>query len=322
MKLISKISFALILAPLCHLSVIEPSLAQGAYDSAAFNKSKTSLKVLRVTPHGEDVPANNRQIVFKFNQPVVPLGDMKRSQEEIPIEITPKVDCQWLWLDTSSLSCQLTRENQLIQSSKYSIIVKSGITTVDGVGMQSEHRHTFITQRPKLEYMSLFNWLNERRPVASLTFNQAVKKSSVEAYVQFKSIDGQVIPVIAERAANPLTDSHYRQANSDSEFIHLKSMPLGNTEETKAAALKLAKSERGGAHDEARMVWNIAPAVDLPPNTNIDMSILAGLSSIVGSQTGVENTNVHRFKSLPAAEFLGVNCKIAGANNRSTIEPI
>ena len=47
-------------------------LAWAGFDSATFNKQK-SLKILRITPSGVDVPTG-RQIVFTFNQPVVALG--------------------------------------------------------------------------------------------------------------------------------------------------------------------------------------------------------------------------------------------------------
>jgi len=304
-----------------YLGVSQAALSQGAYDSATFNTNKAELKVLRITPDGEDVPATNGQIVFKFNQPVVPLGDMRRTSENIPIEINPSVNCQWLWLDTSSLSCQLTRENQLKRASKYDIVVRPGITTVDGAKMKDTFLHSFITQRPRLETSALLNWLDEGKPVASLSFNQAVTKSSIEKYVKFKSSNGQVISVVAERDTNPLTDGHYRQANSDSEFIQLKHIPLWGTEKSKAAALKLAQTERGGAHDEARAVWNITPAENLPINADIDINISPGILSIFGDQVGLRNLRAHRFKSLPKLEFLGITCNSLGTYNRLYIEP-
>ena len=47
---------------------------------ATFSTAQTKrepLKLLRVTPAGEDVPLS-AQIVFEFNRPVVPLGRMER----------------------------------------------------------------------------------------------------------------------------------------------------------------------------------------------------------------------------------------------------
>jgi len=37
-----------------YLGVSQAALSQGAYDSATFNTNKAELKVLRITPDGED----------------------------------------------------------------------------------------------------------------------------------------------------------------------------------------------------------------------------------------------------------------------------
>lgn len=297
------------------------AVAQEAYDSAAYTAGQSTLEVLRITPYGKDVPANNRQIVIKFNQPVVPLGDMRRSSEDIPADIKPNVDCEWLWLDTSSLSCQLKRQDQLKNATQYSITLRPGISTTDGTEMESDFKHSFITQRPKLERVQLLNWLRQHKPIASLYFNQAVTKSSIEKHLQFKSADGKVIPVVAERASNPLVDSHYRQAQSDSEFVLLDPISIGNTEQSKAAAYALANEQRGGAYDQARVVWNVSPAFDLPADSAISINVLAGVASVFGDQSGIEQLAAHRFSSLPKFEFLGVNCSKLGSTDRINIKP-
>ena len=78
-----------------------------AFDSAEFNQAEgRPLELLRITPKGDDVPAG-RQLVFQFNRPVVPVGRMERRAEEIPIAISPALQCEWRWLNTSALACQL-----------------------------------------------------------------------------------------------------------------------------------------------------------------------------------------------------------------------
>ena len=321
MKLILNGCLLVTLVSLMCVTVPKHALAQGAYDSATFNRAQTTLEVLRITPYGKDVPAHNRQIVIKFNQPVVPLGDMQRDANDIPIDIQPKINCEWLWLDTSSLSCQLERAEQLAQATEYRLTVRPGISTVEGAEMDAEFKHSFITQRPKLENVGLFNWLREHKPIASVRFNQPVTKSSLEKSLQFKSSDGQVIAALAERDSNPLVDFHYRQAEANSEFIRLDHIIVGTTEESKAAAYDLAERERGGAHDEARTVWNISPATDLPVDTSIGIQVIPGLVSIFGDQAGIEHTIKHRFQSLPKFTFLGVNCSVLGKSERVTIKP-
>ena len=85
--------------------------AHAAFDSTTAAAEK-DLRIIRVTPTGEDV-ASDRQIVFTFNRPVVPLGQMKRTKEEIPVTISPEVDCEWRWINPSSLACQLTEKSAL-----------------------------------------------------------------------------------------------------------------------------------------------------------------------------------------------------------------
>ncbi len=71
------------------------------------------LRILRINPSGDDVPTG-RQIVFQFDRPVVPVGRMERTDDEIPIRITPETDCEWRWLNSSALSCQLGEKVGLV----------------------------------------------------------------------------------------------------------------------------------------------------------------------------------------------------------------
>ncbi len=86
---------------------------------------ETSLKITRITPEGEDVPAE-RQIVIQFNRPVVPIGRMERNPDEIPIEISPALNCQWRWLNTSALSCNLDEQSMMGKATGYVIKIEPG----------------------------------------------------------------------------------------------------------------------------------------------------------------------------------------------------
>src|SRR5215510_11266265 len=74
--------------------------------------ARAPLTITGITPGGTNVPAA-RQIVIQFNRAVVPIGRMERRDSEIPIEITPPLACQWRWLDTSALACQLADGDEL-----------------------------------------------------------------------------------------------------------------------------------------------------------------------------------------------------------------
>ncbi|EKD34606.1 MAG: hypothetical protein ACD_75C02264G0002, partial [uncultured bacterium] len=68
------------------------------------------LRILRITPTGKEV-APGRQIVIQFDRPVVPLGRMERSGAELPITMEPRLNCQWRWLNSATLACNLSEQD-------------------------------------------------------------------------------------------------------------------------------------------------------------------------------------------------------------------
>lgn len=81
--------------------------ALAAFDSADAAADKGQpLEIIRVTPDGQDV-ATGKQIVIQFNCPVAPVGRMERTASELPIILTPALPCDWRWINTSALACNL-----------------------------------------------------------------------------------------------------------------------------------------------------------------------------------------------------------------------
>ncbi|MDY0009416.1 MAG: Ig-like domain-containing protein, partial [Bdellovibrionales bacterium] len=103
------------------------------------------LEITRITPEGDDVPAS-RQIVITFNRAVVPLGKMDRSADEIPVTILPALECEWRWINTSSLACQLGEKSAMKASTTYYVVVNPGIEAEDGGTTAAATEHKFITQ--------------------------------------------------------------------------------------------------------------------------------------------------------------------------------
>ena len=73
--------------------------------------------------------APSRQIVLRFNRPVVPVGRMERDASEIPVTVDPPLACEWRWLDTSNLACQLGNKEGMHPATPYTVTVAPGITT-------------------------------------------------------------------------------------------------------------------------------------------------------------------------------------------------
>lgn len=103
------------------------ALAQGvaaAEDQPAL-PSDQPLTIQRITPAGSAVDPG-RQIVIEFNRQVVPLGRMERTTAEIPITITPALVCQWRWITTRTLACNLDEKQQMQRATEYKLEIKPG----------------------------------------------------------------------------------------------------------------------------------------------------------------------------------------------------
>ncbi|HET8883337.1 MAG TPA: alpha-2-macroglobulin family protein [Solimonas sp.] len=144
------------------------------------------LKLLRVTPSGDDVPAQS-QIVLAFDRAVVPLGRMERDASEVPVTITPSVACRWRWLDTQNLACNLAEGGRLRAATAYTVAVQPGFTAQDGSALPSASTHRFVTSLPRVLYADLGDWSGPASPQLRVRFNQPVTAASVEHAM---SLDG------------------------------------------------------------------------------------------------------------------------------------
>jgi len=139
---------------------------------------QAAAKILRITPDGTNVQ-NKKEIVFQFDREMVPLGDMARREDEININITPKLACEWRWLNRSALACRLNEQTQLTAATVYKINVNKTISLVDGVQLDKPLQHVFMTLRPTVAYVELLQWSSPGVPYLSVRFNLPVTKASV-----------------------------------------------------------------------------------------------------------------------------------------------
>ncbi|MEQ1704873.1 MAG: alpha-2-macroglobulin family protein [Rickettsiales bacterium] len=271
-----------------------------AFDSAEFSENK-ELKILRITPDGEDVPVG-RQIVIQFNRPVVPLGKMERTAEEIPVEITPKLECEWRWLNTSALSCNLDEKNELKAATSYKMLVKPGIKTLDGELIKAEFNHSFTTERPDVRYSWFRKWLSPGTPVVRLTFNHSVTRKSVESSLTINAGENADTGTSFTIKAEPDPDDNEPPAY----------LPIPGTKTV--AVLKDNKPQksdedlRSKGGEEARRVWLISPKEELPLNSAMSLKVKPGLISALGEEKGIGDREVVRFQTFPEFKFLGVKC--------------
>ncbi len=231
------------------------------------------LRILRITPEGEDVTAM-RQIVLEFNRPVVPLGDMDRTAEEVGITITPALDCQWRWLNTTTLSCNLSDQAQMTDATKYSVHVEPVIKAEDGASIAAAQDHTFSTQRPKAIEAYVITWKSPGTPYYRVRFNQNVTKSSAAAHIYFEDFNSK-----ESYAASVITDEE------------------DTTEPVMVGA------------EEARMTWYVSPQKELPLATQFVLKQEAGLVSATGPEASGDVSDIKSFYTFPEFYVRGLSCR-------------
>jgi uncharacterized protein YfaS (alpha-2-macroglobulin family) len=280
---------------ICTLSATDCVRAQS--DSA--NVSEYRLEVQRITPEGNDVPAA-KQIVITFNRPVVPVGKMDRSAAELPITITPPLDCGWRWINTTALACNLPYKAPLQPATNYTLDVAPGIKTEDGTTLAEAYHHHFLTERPTLTDRDFRIWKSPTLPVLRLVFNQPVTQQSVAEHVFF-TVDGQQ-PARVKLLVSP--DPEERELPvllpipGEKDKAVISNQPAQKSDD---------QTQQVSGH-EARRVWLIEPPQELPPDASVVLNTEAGLQSALGPEFGVEATDVLRFNTYPAFSYLGVRC--------------
>jgi len=285
---------------LLQLASLKTKKEDSAFDSALHSSTKESLKVLRITPKGKDVPAS-RQLVVQFDRPVVPLGKMERKSEDIPITILPHLDCEWRWLNTSALACQLRAEERMKKATQYRVEVKPGLETVENIGMKSSFTSEFTTSRPKVIYTRFVNWLTPGTPLIQVTFNMPVTKKSVEDVMnmQARRLEGSKKVGVIAYADSLKRVTPYWQDQSQNLYVNDQ------------------KTELNG--ELARKVWIVEPRQELPLDQTIWFDVNHGLVSSEGREKGVEKRTIVSFEIYPEFKFIGIRCTLKGERSAKDI---
>jgi len=269
----------------------------------SFAEEPAELRIVRITPDGQDVPPG-RQIVIQFNRAVVPVGRMERRASEIPVTISPALNCQWRWLNASALACQLDEKSALAPATRYDIVVNPGITATDGATLANPVSHSFSTERPKVRHAWFKTWQAPGMPVIRLTFNQPVTRASVAAHV-FITISTAKQPRIR---VNVEPDPDDRQPPQMLPLPGEKLSLLPDNKNASNQADSQQPASTAAPESEARRIWLAAPVQELPLDTESQLKIEPGLVSVAGPEKGVENRVLAAFDTFPEFAFEGVEC--------------
>ncbi|MEJ2166071.1 MAG: alpha-2-macroglobulin family protein [Desulfobacterales bacterium] len=281
----------------------------------SFAQEPAALRIVRITPSGRDVPPG-RQIVFQFNRAVVPVGRMERRASEIPITISPELDCQWRWLNTSALACQLDEKSALVPATRYDIVVHPGITSEDGARLAEAVTHSFVTERPKVRHAWFKTWQAPGMPVIRMTFNQPVTQESVAEHVFITISTANQIRISVKVEPDPDDRQPPRILPLPGEKLSLLPGDKKAPDQTGSRPAPPAST----LESEARRVWLVAPVQELPLDTESQLKIEPGLVSALGPEKGAENRLLVAFDTFPEFAFEGVECS-DNTNKKITISP-
>ena len=282
-----------------------------AFDPAGATDAP-ELRLLRITPQGEDVAAG-RQIVFQFDRPVVPLGRMERSADELPIAISPELRCQWRWINTDALACQLDEKNALKPATRYKVRVAPGLRAEGGAVMKKAVVGRFVTERPGVRHVRFGRWLAPGWPSVQVTFNQPVTRSSVAAHLRFN-------PAGEERADYGIKVTPVVEDRSPVWMAPFPGEPFELVDpQFKSTAVDDRRTMHRG--EEARRVWMVAPQRELPLDNEVRLSVDPGLVSPLGPEPGAEARVLIQFHTFPQFRFLGISCTRADTGKSWLLPP-
>ena len=271
---------------------------RAASDSAnAADQQK--LEVLRITPEGDDVPAA-KQIVITFDRPVVPIGRMERSNAEIPVIISPAVQCEWRWINTSSLACNLPDKAPLQSATRYALDINPGIKTEEGATLAQAYHHNFLTERPNITDNEFRIWKSSSLPVIRLSFNQPIDQESVAKHVYLGLGEKDKTRIALKVSPDP------------EDRVLPQIMPIPGEKGAIAFDQKQTQKSNDSAQltsgREARSVWLVEPENELPQDVTVTLKVEPGLISALGPEASFASDVVVMFNTFPKFEFLGIKC--------------
>lgn len=263
------------------------------------------LSVARITPTGNSVP-DGRQIVIEFDRAVVPLGRMERNADEVPVEITPQVACEWRWLSDRALACQLGEKDSLKLSTRYEMKVNPGLIAKDGTTLSEPLEHSFSTRRIVIDRVAFNDWSGPSSPSFLVTFNQPARRDTVQQNLYFawtQSGGGR-------QAVHVNEGPEWSNAPDDSLVSVPREPGIAGFFKRLFAYIPWFRAETTPAPKEwARRAWLVTPIEALPEGTDIEFWSGAGILSNQGDLPSKDERQIKKFATFGAFKFLGIRCE-------------
>jgi len=262
---------------------MQSASAQKPPSAAVTFRNSQKLQVLRILPVGENVTQAD-SVNVTFSKPMVRLGEFEKTAQ-LPVEIVPKLECEWRWINVTTLSCKLSEKSPLSFATTYRVVVKKEIKDLSGETLSQDFVHVFNTERPAVTYHDFSRWLSPGFPIVNLSFNNKVTAESVMKSIEFTE-NGIPVPtrVLSIEASDKIS------LNTHDVNIVMRAVK----EEAKANTV----SDR----------WTLVPRNDFKDGAQIAVQVKPGLQTPQGPLLGAESRSIVTFVTYPKFQFAGFNC--------------
>lgn len=316
-----------------------------AADTTGISTPSGAVQVLRITPEG-DTYSYQRQIVVQFDRPMVVLGSVPPKLENVPVSVSPAVACNWHWVNTSTLTCELgehaglnpatmsqrfgsqVEQGGFSPATTYRVTVHAGFKAVDGNTLEKDVDGSFSTEKPTVEYSYLKEWSGPTEPVVRVNFSLPVTQSSVEAHLYFESSVGRT--AVSAMADPDDSRDFYVLPAGGGEPIYEDARPSathgdeeegdggdgdGEGDQAEAAPQPSTAAQPAAAAvpagEQARYTWLVAVhpgSKPLPADSGVSLAAENGLATPLGPEVGGPGREMPQFSTFGDFDFRGVTC--------------
>src|SRR3989339_578329 len=220
-------------------------------------------------PDAVGIPPQSK-ITLVFDRPIIPLTQVQGEAASArmanwPVTITPAVQGRWRWLST--VAVEFIPTAQLAPSTKYTVQVPKGITTVTGDATEQDFSWSFETIRPTLIGSTPTEGYQLAGPTTdlSLSFNQEMNLQTAKPQLKL--------------AARPLAEASPRD-NAKGAPPPVAEAPA---QDIAIASLSFGTKEQGdGTKVEDRTTIVVVPTKPLQFQTAYELSIAGELKAARG----------------------------------------
>jgi len=187
-------------------------LVQGNYYTVSLQTADGTLSkdflvdedpaILSIFPRAKSEAHENSDIAIVFNRPMVPLTTLDVLDERnIPVEITPATKGKFKWISPRNL--QFIPETHLIRSANYTVSVKNGFISMDGLPAKGV-AHTFTTRPLRYQDEPAPNQPILYNEPSIIRFNQPVDLERTRQEILVTKLNGPDVPIIVEYGTRTL----------------------------------------------------------------------------------------------------------------------